>query len=439
MMTARLFAARWGASRVAKVSQVVVANGFNNLASLAITLHAARKLGPERFGQLGLVLAVISFGVVLLDSGVSVALVRGYNHDPKAESREALVGGVLKAKLLQLLLVALLAVPIAHAVRFFIPEFNSLETLAAGIVAAGLMSLWVTVRSLEQARQNYARFTTYIYLYGTLRFCAYVVVLMRGSISPLSVISCLYLVPLLLLMLYSFAFRETQVLAIGKFPWAREVNALKKALHYGAWIAGASILLSFLTRMPVFFLAKRSTPRELGLFAAAFTFVNAFGLIWDALSTVIMPEVSGLHTAESRVRFQKLLFRKLPLMGSLLAAVIVACAFAQYFMLGPQFRASLWSFIVLGSFVAACMCISVNNNLVHAYGIPEVATFMNVARVAVAALALGLWWHLDALNVAVIYGFVLLAGDTALLIYVQRRMVKDRISLKLVALYGTES
>src|SRR5215831_5228130 len=106
MMTARLFAARWGASRVAKVSQVVVANGFNNLASLAITLHAARKLGPERFGQLGLVLAVIAFSVVLLDSGVSVALVRGFNHDTDTESREALVGGVLKAKLLQLLLVA---------------------------------------------------------------------------------------------------------------------------------------------------------------------------------------------------------------------------------------------------------------------------------------------------------------------------------------------
>jgi O-antigen/teichoic acid export membrane protein len=439
MMIARLFAARWGASRVAKVSQVVVANGFNNLASLAITLHAARKLGPERFGQLGLVLAVIAFGVVLLDSGVSVALVRGYNHDTDAERREALVGGVFKAKMLQLLLVALLAVPVAYAVRFFVPEINGVETLAVGIASAGLMSLWTTVRSLEQARQNYASFTTYIYLYGVLRFCAYGVVLIRGNISPISVVSCLYLVPLVLLMLYSFAFRETKVLAIGKVPWRREMKAFKDALLYGAWLAGASILLAFLTRMPVFFLARRSTPTELGLFTAAFTFVNAFGLIWDALSTVIVPEVSGLHTAESRVRFQSLLFRKLPLMGSLLAAVIVACAFAQYFLLGPQYRASIWSFIVLGSFFAVCMCISVNNNLVHAYGIPEVATLMNVARVAVAAMALGLWWHLDALNVAVIYGCVLLVGDTALLIYIQRRVAQDRNSLGLVALQGAES
>jgi O-antigen/teichoic acid export membrane protein len=381
-------------------------------------------------------LAVIAFGVVLLDSGVSVALVRGYNHDTDTGSREALVGGVLKAKLLQLLLVALLAVPVAHAVHFFIPAITSLETLAAGIAAAGLMSLWTTVRSLEQARQNYGSFTTYIYLYGVLRFGTYAVVLVRGSISPLSVIFCLYLAPLLVLMLYSFSFRERHVLTM--VPRAREMRAFKKALLYGAWLAGASILLAFLTRMPVFFLARRSTPRELGLFTAAFTFVNAFGLIWDALSTVIVPEVSGLNTAESRVRFQSLLFRKLPLMGSFLATVIVACVFAQYFLLGPQYRESIWTFIVIGSFFAACMCISVNNNLVHAYGIPQVATYMNIARVTILALALGMWWHLDSLNVAAIYGLVLLAGDATLFIYLQRRMSEDRSALNLVTLQGAE-
>jgi O-antigen/teichoic acid export membrane protein len=76
----RSLAAHWARGRVGKVSQVLVANGVNNLVSLAITLHAARKLGPESFGQLGLVLAVVTFGVVFLDSGVSVAFVRDYKH-----------------------------------------------------------------------------------------------------------------------------------------------------------------------------------------------------------------------------------------------------------------------------------------------------------------------------------------------------------------------
>jgi O-antigen/teichoic acid export membrane protein len=410
----------------------MVANAFNNLSSLAITLHAARKMGPEKFGQLGLVLAVVAFGVVFLDCGVSVALVRGYNFDSNEANRTALVGGVLKAKLLQAVLISLFAFPLAHALRFFIVETGSDYTLAGGIASAGLMSLWVSVRSLEQARRNYNSFTRYVYLLGVLRFVVYGILLIRGSFSAFSVVACLYLIPLSLLMFYSLVVNERGYLAIHPVRLKREITAVKAAVLYGAWVAGASILFSLTTRLPLFFLARRSTLKELGLFTAAFTFINGFGMIWDALNTVVMPEVSELRTPESRLRFRNLLAHKFPLMISLLALVIVTCVFAQRFLLGPQYRGSISIFLALGVFTAVCMCISLMNNLVHAYGVPAIITGMNVARVIATAIVLISWPHLVALNAAFLYGTVLLSGDLAVLLYVQRRIVGDRTAMSLV-------
>lgn len=424
-----------GPGRVAKVSQVVVANGFNNLASFAISLHAARELGPEQFGQVGLVLAIVSVGVVFLDSGVSIALVREYNTDADRERLALLVGGVLKAKLLQVILLAALAYPLAHLLRYFLPVLNNPDILTAGIVSAALLSLWTSVRSLEQARRDYSTFTRYIYLFGGLRFGVYGITLVLGKITPMSVILCLYLVPLALLLFYTVVLRERTALRIHRIDLAPEARALWAAARYGSWVAGATLFLSLFSRVPLLVLARRSTARELGLYSAALTFVAGFGLIWDAISTVIVPEVSALQTAQARLRFRALLLNKLFLMFTILASAVGACMFAQGFLLGPAYQGSVAIFFILGSSTAVCMCISVNNNLVHAYGIPQTMTYMNLGRLILLGCVVCLWPHPNAINVAIIWGLTMLAGDTGLYLYISRRISADRASLA-VAITG---
>lgn len=428
-----LRSAHWARGRVGKVSQVLVANGVNNLVSLAITLHAARKLGPESFGQLGLVLAVVTFGVVFLDSGVSVALVRDYNHASDSERRKVLVGGVLKAKALQVVIIAVLAFPLAHLLGYFLPEIKSVDTLAAGVISAALMSLWTSVRSLEQARRNYSSFTRYIYLLAGLRFVIYAATLPFGWMSAMSVVLCLYLIPLFLLLAYTTVVRERVALAFRLSELADEGRALWTALKYGVWVAGSAMFLSLVSRMPLFFLARRSTLKQLGLYTAALTFVSGFSLIWDAINTVVMPEVSGLQSPEARLRFRGMLFRKLPLMFSVLLAGVFACILGQRLFLGAAYRGSISTFLVIGSVTAICMCVSVNNNLVHAYGIPETLTYMNMGRVVVLGIALWVCPRLDSMNVAIIYAVVLLAGDVGLSLHIWRRIGEDRATLRVAA------
>lgn len=427
------FARDWSKGRVGKVSQVIVANGFNNLVSLAVTLHAARKLGPESFGELGLVLAVITFGVVLLDAGLSIALVRNYNNTSDQESRNFLVGGVLKAKVLQVFAIALIALPLAHFIRYFLPQIKNINALVAGITSAGLMSLWTSVRSLEQARRNYTIFTRYIYLFGSLRLLTYGITMSVTRISEMSVVLCLYLVPLLALLFYTTILRERAALNFRLAELTKESTALWTALKYGAWVAVSALFFSLVARMPLVFLAKRSTLTQLGLYTAALTFVNGFGLIWDALNTVIMPEVSGLQSPEARLRFRNILFRKLPLMFSVLVAGVFACILVQRVFLGAAYRGSIGTFLVIGSATAICMCVAVNNNLVHAYGIPQTMTYMNLARMILLVIVLLLCPRLNSLNVAFIYSFVLLAGDVGLYLHLARRVGEDRAAMRVAA------
>jgi hypothetical protein len=102
---------------------------------------------------------------------------------------------------------------------------------------------------------------------------------------------------------------------------------------------------------------------------------------------------------------------------------------AQRFLLGPAYRGSLATFAVIGSATILCMCISVNNNLVHAYGIPQMLTYMNCCRLLAILALLGVVSQPHALNVAMIYAAVLLAGDLGLFIYLHRRTREERDSI----------
>lgn len=421
-----------GSGRVAKLSQVLIANAFNNLASLAITLHAARHIGPVGFGALGLVIAIVTFGVVLLDSGVSVALVRNYNSSSDLAERQFLIGGVLKGKVLQVVLVAALAYPLALVVRYLLPVLSELWLVEVGIVSAALMSLWTSVRAMEQARRDYTTFTRYVFLYGAFRFAAYGVMLAFHLVTPMSTILSLYLAPLVVLLVYTLAVRERTSLRIDSLRLVRESIALWGAVKYGVWVSSAAICFALAARAPLITLARRASLKELGLYTAALTFVSGFGLIWDALSTVIVPEVSGLQTVEARLRFRRALFHKLPIMFLLLSGGLAVCLLAQGFLLGPAYRGSLTAFAVIGSATVICMCISVNNNLVHAYGMPQLLTYMQLGRLVAIALMLGICSQIDAFHVAVIYATALFLGDVSLFLCLHRR-VRGESSLVVTA------
>src|SRR5438128_1420131 len=201
-----------GGGRSRNVGQVLIANAFNNLSSFVVTVHAARRFGPEGFGKLGLVLSILMFGSMLLDCGLSISLVRNYNSTEDEQQRAGLAASVIKTKLLMVFVVGLFAFPVALALLRVFPVLRGSESLlAVGIFSAALLSLWVSVRALEQARRAFTSFARYNYFYALTRAACYTGVLLLHANSPMAVALCLYTVPLLMLLTYTLIVRERAV------------------------------------------------------------------------------------------------------------------------------------------------------------------------------------------------------------------------------------
>ena len=246
--------------------------------------------------------------------------------------------------------------------------------------SAALLSLWVSVRALEQARRNFALFARYNYFYALIRTACYAGVLLLHANSPMAVVLCLYTGPLTLLLAYTLIVREHRVW----WPlWAgasAHAPALMKVVAYGWWVGAAALCFSLLTRLPQFALARHSSARMLGLYGAALSFLAAFSLINDAISSVIVPEVASLTTPDARNRFRRVLATNLPKLLGLLLLALGGCVVAQLFLLGKAYHDSVPIFLVLGSSTIVCLCIAINNSLVHAYGRPQLLLYMNVAQ-----------------------------------------------------------
>jgi O-antigen/teichoic acid export membrane protein len=410
-----------GRGRLGNIGQVLFANVFNNLSSFVVTVYAARCFGPEKFGKLGLVLSILMFGSMLLDCGLSVSLVRNYNSTDDAKQRADLASSVIKTKLLTVLTIGLLAYPGASLLfRVFPVLQGSQHLLAVGIFSAALLSLWGSVRALEQARRDFTSFARYNYFYALLRAIFYAVALLSHANSPMAVELCLYTLPLTILLAYTLIVRERRVW----WPlWAgasTQAAAIMKTLAYGWWVGAASLCFSLLTRLPQFELARHSSARMLGLYGAALSFLAAFSLINDAISSVIVPEVASLTTPDARKRFRRALAQNLPKLAALLLLALGACVMAQLFLLGKAYHDSISIFLVLGSGTIVCLCISVNNNLVHAYGRPELLLYMNLARLCILAVVLSVLSNPDAMSVAIAFTVTMFAGDFLLLIYLRR-------------------
>lgn len=416
--------------RLQSVGKVLVSNIFNNASSFVVIVHAARSFGPEVFGQLGLVLAIMLFASTILDFGLNVSLVRNYNRAESPRERTDLAASVIKTKVSMVIAVGAMAYPAARLMLPVFPTFTAgASLLAIGILSASLLSLWSSIRALEQARRQFDSFARYNYMYAAVRVTCYISTAFLGENSPIAVLLCLYTIPLLLLLSYSLVVRERTVWWPLRTGVPRQISALGRALRYGRWICASLVCFSLFVRLPQFELARKSSAQALGIYGAAASFLAAFSLINDAISSIILPEVSSLRTPGAREYFRHTFSENLLKLAGVLVLGLIICVLAQSVLLGEKYHDSVPTFIVLGLSTIISLCFSINNNLVHAYGRPELWLYMNLGRLVALGAALSAFRGLSAFTAAVLYGAELIAGDVLLFLYLRRYTRLDRVSI----------
>jgi O-antigen/teichoic acid export membrane protein len=420
----------WPTGHAGAVARVLFANVLNNSASFVVIVHAARRYGPEEFGKLGLVLSIMMFAATLLDCGSSISFVRNFNNTSDPRHREHLASALIRFKVGAAAIVLLLSFPCALLLRAAFPVLRGHEVLLTlGVLSAALLSLWTSVRALEQARRDFASFARYNYVYGGLRLVVYGVLLAAGIKGLAVVIWSQYTFPLILLLAWTLLWRERRTWA----SFGETINdlalSLRSLLAYGWWLAAATLCSSLLLRLPQFALARNASAHDLGLYGAAMSFLAAFTMVNDAVASVIVPDASSLTSAASRIEFRRAFFQHLPALSGLLALLLVCCMLAQRLLLGHAYSESVPLFAILGCTTAVNICLSAHNTMIHAYGRPQLLFLSDFARVLVLLGAISLIHHPGSVEVAALYGVVLVGGNTILALYLGRRLRNDRSSL----------
>ncbi|MFX4263293.1 oligosaccharide flippase family protein [Pelotomaculum propionicicum] len=408
-------------SQLRNIGSVLAANVFNNLTSFLITVFAARVLGPQEFGILAVAITITLLFSLFTDFGLNTALVRLYN--AKAESEECeLLPTIVGWKLLLVIVVIPAAFMLKHAAVFFFPNFAGYGNLLYfSFVSGALLSLWSTIRAVEQARREFTVFTRYTLAYGLLRIMSAGFLMATGKFSALGVLFALYAAPLTALMFYGWHSRcKTLWPSIIKTPPGIKLFILKRAFSYSFWVAISGINFTLLARVPQFTLGRSGYLEQVGLYSAGLTFIAVFSLLNEAVRTVLLPDVATLNKEEGRQAFRKKLAAGTPLffMGGLIA--LAAMSLLQLYALGEAYSASVYVFIVLGAATMVTMYTGFYNLLVHSYGIPSLEAGVNIARVGTLVV---LSWMLPstAISAAFAYASVLVAGELLLYVLVKQR------------------
>ncbi|MCB1183288.1 oligosaccharide flippase family protein [bacterium] len=402
---------------------------MNNLASFFVTLYAARELGPEVFGTLGLLVALSMFGVSLFDCGTSVSMVRSYNAN---ESTWSVFPTILLWKVAFgaiCVLTSFLIIPFGQ-VGPLVRSLGGPEGVVLSVVASSLTSVWFTIKGAFQALGYFRELSSLLVGYAAIRCILLVTLVASSDPSVFLFLVALYIVPVgLIAPIGWIAFvrksrcegTDTSVVWSFKNSFA----TLKRVFSYGKWVAVSSIAFAVLWRVPIFSLNRQENLEQVGVFNAGMTFVAIFVLLNTSARTLILPRVSAMSTNDERIRFRSSAMKFAVPYTLVMAVAIGAIALVQFFVLGPTYRAAVPVFLILGVGTAVMMFAGLFNSLVHAHGVPSMDAKANLAKIVVLLLALAIA-PVNVIATATVFAVVIAVGEWGLFAALYRREFKQR-------------
>ncbi|WP_082053399.1 lipopolysaccharide biosynthesis protein [Gordoniibacillus kamchatkensis] len=291
---------------------VFSSNVFNNVSSLITTTIAAVTFGPKEFGNFGIGVSVTLVTSMLLDFGLNTSLIRFYNAEIN-ESKEKLITTILSIKVLILFFVSLSSFFISEGITLIYPVIKGAKSfILAGLLSGGLLNIWSTIRSIEQAKSDFTNYRRYTFYYGWARLLISTVLYLMGNFSLIHLFISLYIGPLILVfVIWTMSQKDLRrIVHFNKDLF--QLHIFRKVLTYGYPIAISVICYSLLSRLPQFVLMKSSSPLEVGIYSAALSYITVFILFNDTLRTILLPSVVSLNSQQERSNYRKRLIKTTP-------------------------------------------------------------------------------------------------------------------------------
>lgn len=378
------------------------------LIGLASTIVITRSLTKAQFGELALVVALVSIVGGISDLGLSGVGIREWiRHD--AAQRRSLLADLLGLRLVAISVAALLALAFALVVGY---DRTVVVGLAFALVGTALNAVQaaLAIPLIAQLRQG---------LVGALELLAVtvqmtlqmVLALVGAGVVPISAA----LIPGGLAGVFAIA-----LVSRGELPWPRfELAPLLRLLRESAAFAAAGAVSVVYLRAAVLLGPAFLTASEFGRFAVAFRAVEQLTLLPGILTGALFPILThaALHDRARLSRGYDALWRSTAAMGAFAAAGVIGVAPAITLVFtGGRNAITVDAFAILGCALgtlfmgAAGMWMLLAERRYRAVlAINVVALTVNVGLTVVAGAWLGPHWF--AIGIVVSELLIAVASD----------------------------
>ena len=340
--------------KLKSVGGVTVGRVIGNASEFAAVALAARVLGPAEFGKLTYTLAVALISSQFFDLGAARILTIRASLLIGSRARPEDVGNVYGSLLGLRLAMGIVVLPLL----VWMGLGTRSSYLAAGLGLGFLMSVVLCASAIFQSGLEFGKYASSVWLPGALRVLGVILLSVSGRASVPN-----------LIVYYLAAHVLTVLVFLSLLPWRRihvrnplhSAGELFQLFHFGKWLMAAAIFEVAYARIDVLALRFLGTPRELGIYGAAFVFAGVFSLIFISVVAYYVP-VMCRASGEGRIdRLKEYYLESADLLAliGLPAAIGIWAIGPTLFPLvfGEQYRASasVWPVLAIYS-----VCLMLN-------------------------------------------------------------------------------
>ncbi len=298
------------ASRNAAV--VVVGNSLYTAIGFICILLVANWLTPAEFGQLSAALALLIVLQEICGSGYDLSVVRfaaRHSEEPNTVNN-AVYNSALLTKFIVLSLVAGLLYYFSSPLSYLIASNSHLaptiEIIAFGVVAGGVMTLQLSRYQAEQAFVAFSllRLANNLFKLALLAFLGKEFL----SVESASFAWVLAFVPVLLIdcivraNLVGKRHKKNVIVSTSRFMKQAQ---LAKLLKFSGWLILSHLLFALYSRVDVFILGYFADWTAVGVYSVAWNLVYVMDLLTFSIILSLMPKASKLTTKSELVDYSK--------------------------------------------------------------------------------------------------------------------------------------
>jgi O-antigen/teichoic acid export membrane protein len=298
--------------RLAKNSLVqIVGTVVASTIGFVTFIVVARALGPSIYGDVTAANVYLYIPTVLAEVGLSMVVVREISADES--TTEDVIGGSLPLRLV----IGVATVTVAVAVAFLLP-FNHRTTLAIVVGAPGALFTIMTlsVQPVLQARLK-MQWAVAATLVGRLATLALTILAVTGDLGYLAVVAATVVgLGITFALSVVFVRRLIQIrLRLDLSLWRRLIGP---ALYLAVAVGSASLI----ARVDTILISLLKPSRDVGLYGAAYKFLDVSTLFASAVGISLFPVFSRLLVVDP-ARARRILQKSLDVMLAVGPAIVV--------------------------------------------------------------------------------------------------------------------